>query len=324
VTSAVNPPHSTSNDWPTLEKKYSKSLTSVNLLTKHSETKLISSPSVTAIPKAVTGGIVERKIERIIEKTSVTEGVSKSKATGANIPRGRNDFKSLSQKWQQISNTETRPIPPPQNNLFVPPSKQFGDKGPLPPPTSKSEAESLSRRSSVGLGVTVAAAAAAEADHAWAERRRAENGRANEPPTPTSSMSSTKRSVSVNDIRKAFEKAEQAVNSYGRDDNDGSMGKVGKDSAAILSPPSAHFRVSSFDSTTSEESSATTPAGIYGSVNSLLSSATRDPYGSITSLASSTSLISPQVITLTNLFGQAHNRREPEHVIPLDTMTRTS
>jgi hypothetical protein len=54
--------------------------------------------------------------------------------------------------------------------------------------------------------------------------------------------------------------------------------------------------MSSLDSTTSEESSIPTPH-FHGSVSSLTSGhgGLKDHYGSITSLASSTSMISPQV-----------------------------
>ena len=56
-----------------------------------------------------------------------------------------------------------------------------------------------------------------------------------------------------------------------------------------------HNRMSSLDSTTSSEESSvpTPPAHFHGSVTSLAS--VKDHYGSITSLASSTSMISPQV-----------------------------
>ena len=58
-----------------------------------------------------------------------------------------------------------------------------------------------------------------------------------------------------------------------------------------------HNRMSSLDSTNSDESSIPTPQHCYGSVSSLISGQTnnmRDHYGSISSLASSTSLISQQ------------------------------
>ena len=79
----------------------------------------------------------------------------------------------------------------------------------------------------------------------------------------------------------------------------------------LISP--SHNRMSSLDSTASDESSSIpTPSGhnYYGSVSSLISGSAgggghggggggrenlKDHYGSITSLASSTSLISPQV-----------------------------
>ena len=93
-----------------------------------------------------------------------------------------------------------------------------------------------------------------------------------------------RRAVSVNDIRRAFEKAEQSLS------NSGTPKRLG------LATPSSHNRMSSLDSTTSEESSIPTPH-FHGSVSSLTSGhgGLKDHYGSITSLASSTSMISPQV-----------------------------
>ena len=95
---------------------------------------------------------------------------------------------------------------------------------------------------------------------------------------------SSRRAVSVNDIRRAFEKAEKSLSNYGTPTRSG------------LSTSSSHNRMSSLDSTTSEESSIPTPH-FHGSVSSLASGhgGLRDHYGSITSLASSTSMISPQV-----------------------------
>ena len=124
-----------------------------------------------------------------------------------------------------------------------------------------------------------------------------------------------RRCVSVNDIRRAFEKAEQSLSQSMAASSDcgasspgtsssttalrGAQGKAGSSSSSSggLSAPS-HNRMSSLDSTTSEESSIPTPH-YYGSVSSLLSGPTsnlKDHYGSISSLASSTSLISPQVL----------------------------
>ena len=93
--------------------------------------------------------------------------------------------------------------------------------------------------------------------------------------------SNGRRCVSVNDIRRAFEKAEQSLASSVKGQG--------------MSP--SHNRMSSLDSTTSDESSIPTPHNYYGSVSSLISGREnlKDHYGSITSLASSTSLISPQV-----------------------------
>lgn len=91
-----------------------------------------------------------------------------------------------------------------------------------------------------------------------------------------------RRSVSVNDIRKAFEKAEIALS--------------GKPKSSLMNGNGhlipSHARVSSLDSTTSEDSCAPTPTH-YGSITNLQK---EQQFGSITSLASSTSLISQQVL----------------------------
>lgn len=69
---------------------------------------------------AKVAGILEKKIERIIEKTT-TEGVVRSKpSTTASIPRGRNDFKSLAEKWQQISTQPTKPNEPKSRDFNTP------------------------------------------------------------------------------------------------------------------------------------------------------------------------------------------------------------
>ena len=65
----------------------------------------------------------------------------------------------------------------------------------------------------------------------------------------------------------------------------------------------SHARMSSLDSTTSSEESSVPTPHFHGSVSSLASGhggdRLKDHYGSITSLASSTSMISPQVTHLT-------------------------
>ena len=102
-----------------------------------------------------------------------------------------------------------------------------------------------------------------------------------------------RRCVSVNDIRRAFEKAEQslAISSLVKGQACTGNGAYGQG----ISP--SHNRMSSLDSTTSDESSIPTPHNYYGSVSSLVSGREnlKDHYGSISSLASSTSLISPHV-----------------------------
>lgn len=337
--------------WSLLEKKYSRSMTAVNLVAGKTSEPVPLSTTLTpaaSVPKIVTGAseIVEKKIEKIIEKAAI-DG-SPKKLTSANIPRGRNDFKSLAEKWQQISGDGKPGGPPPvgpkpslsrQNSTSSCSSVIAAGAATSPTTTMKNRFESeigeivsptqdmISPKetstpvprarptltpkpvtSPVKSSTISNVLEAIEADTAWAEKRRSDIGKPsstrlvkspNPEPVP---MAPAKRSVSVNDIRKAFEKAETALSPYGRDDN----GPTGKKDPTSLTLPStsAHFRVSSFDSTTSEESSATTPAGIYGSVNSLVSSAPRDPYGSITSLASSTSLISPQVRLLAHLLAQ--------------------
>lgn len=104
-------------------------------------------------------------------------------------------------------------------------------------------------------------------------------------PTVSSRNVNSRRSVSVNDIRKAFEKAEIALNGKPK------PGLVNGNGLAHLIPN--HARVSSLDSTTSEDSCAPTPTH-YGSNSNLQK---EQQFGSITSLASSTSLISQQVRT---------------------------
>lgn len=104
-------------------------------------------------------------------------------------------------------------------------------------------------------------------------------------PTASARSVTSRRSVSVNDIRKAFEKAEMVL-----------VGNRGKN--AVLNGNGhlipSHARVSSLDSTTSEDSCAQTPTH-YGSITNLQK---EQQFGSITSLASSTSLISQQVLKL--------------------------
>jgi len=124
-----------------------------------------------------------------------------------------------------------------------------------------------------------------------------------------------RRAVSVNDIRRAFEKAEQSLSNSGTPKRSG------------LSTPSSHNRMSSLDSTTSEESSIPTPH-FHGSVSSLTSGhggdRLKDHYGSITSLASSTSMISPQ--ELQNLIDEANQSLEesgtPSHEIMVIVLHR--
>jgi hypothetical protein len=368
-----------SDRWSMLEKKYSKSMTSVNLLgaktgepqpqQQQQHQQVLT--TATSVPKIVTSAseVVEKKIERIIEKTNA-DGSPTKRVTNANIPRGRNDFKSIAEKWQLIEkssdskgNTTTTatggssttilpPSPPtsakkpsvPEKPMLSPQSSTGSSRSQIisPPPAyaTGSSSRSLSKTNSselmqdepllsgqnrermaprISSSLSKSKIEVTETtERSWADKRRSEGG-ANRSTTTesiistsSSSMSSNKRSVSVNDIRRAFEKAEIAVSSYGRGEEEepqsptetnskketggnGSGSGAGVVVGGSLALPTAHFRVSSFDSTTSEESSATTPAGIYGSSNSLVSSAPRDPYGSITSLASSTSLISPQV-----------------------------
>merc|ERR1711902_25444 len=121
-----------------------------------------------------------------------------------------------------------------------------------------------------------------------------------------------RRCVSVNDIRRAFEKAEQSLQQAAAKGYSG------------MSP--CHNRMSSLDSTNSDESSIPTPQHCYGSVSSLISGQTnmRDHYGSISSLASSTSLISPQ--ELQGLIDEANQSLEesgtPSHEIMVIVLHR--
>ena len=98
---------------------------------------------------------------------------------------------------------------------------------------------------------------------------------------------SNRRSVSVNDIRKAFEKAEMSLGGN-------RVNKIGINGTANQIP--SHARVSSLDSRTSEDTCAPTPT-LYVSITNLQK---EQQFGSITYLVSSTSLISQQVISLIN------------------------
>merc|ERR1719277_1387115 len=131
-----------------------------------------------------------------------------------------------------------------------------------------------------------------------------------------------RRCVSVNDIRRAFEKAEQslAISSHGKGQTCAGNGAYGPG----ISP--SHNRMSSLDSTTSDESSIPTPHNYYGSVSSLVSGREnlKDHYGSISSLASSTSLISPH--ELQGLIDEANQSLEesgtPSHEIMVIVLHR--
>jgi hypothetical protein len=133
------------------------------------------------------------------------------------------------------------------------------------------------------------------------------------PSAAGSTSGSNRRCVSVNDIRRAFEKAEQSLQA------------AAKGLPYEMSP--CHNRMSSLDSTNSDESSIPTPQHCYGSVSSLISGQTnnmRDHYGSISSLASSTSLISPQ--ELQGLIDEANQSLEesgtPSHEIMVIVLHR--
>merc|ERR1719220_3262638 len=95
-----------------------------------------------------------------------------------------------------------------------------------------------------------------------------------------------------------------------------------------LSTPSSHARMSSLDSTTSSEESSIPTPHFHGSVTSLASGhggdRLKDHYGSITSLVSSTSVISPQ--ELQNLIDEANQSLEesgtPSHEIMVIVLHR--
>ncbi|OXA62146.1 Pro-interleukin-16 [Folsomia candida] len=291
--------------------------------------------------------VVEKKIEKIIEKSS-TDGILKK--TNPSIPRGRNDFKSIAEKWQSIESSSVSSPAPSRPQLATPPSTTPSilskPSAPSPVKSSISDLKFPPRENTIPQTVTrtpsglssssrddsarimQAKLEAMEADKAWAaEKCKSESEPQQQRVTSTGSGAGTKRSVSVNDIRKAFEKAEIAVNSYnGREGGSPTEEGTGKNKDGGLTLPAAHFRVSSFDSTTSEESGAPTPAGMYGSSNSLVSSAPKDPYGSITSLASSTSLISPQ--ELQQLIDEANQSLEeagtPSHEVSVVHKVLTS
>ncbi|XP_039276731.1 uncharacterized protein LOC111062867 isoform X2 [Nilaparvata lugens] len=112
-------------------------------------------------------------------------------------------------------------------------------------------------------------------------QKEAANGGGKVMASSSARVAGTRRSVSVNDIRKAFEKADLSVN------------KQSMKSAAVngYSHSHSHARVSSLDSTASEDSSCVQTPTHFGSITNLQK---EQQFGSITSLASSTSLISQQ------------------------------
>lgn len=132
--------------------------------------------------------------------------------------------------------------------------------------------------------------------------------------TTTTARAVTSRSVSagVVEIRKAFERVKEELETesncnYGREGAGGSLEDYKQHHSlfSLQQPASSyhqHVRMSSLDSTTSEDSSlpfgfgygfgGVGYGGYYGGPFGI---GVRDNYGSITSLASSTSLISPQV-----------------------------
>uniref|UniRef100_A0A146LUS4 Pro-interleukin-16 n=1 Tax=Lygus hesperus TaxID=30085 RepID=A0A146LUS4_LYGHE len=108
-------------------------------------------------------------------------------------------------------------------------------------------------------------------------------------------LSPTQKSVSVNSIKKVFEKVDCFAVSNGRLKNNG----------LSVNTNIQHPRVSSIDSTTSDDSYIPMPNTPYGSVSNLQK---EQQFGSITSLASSTSLISQQ--ELAQLIEEANHNLE--------------
>eukprot|EP00096_Caligus_rogercresseyi_P011894 TRINITY_DN482_c0_g3_i1.p1 TRINITY_DN482_c0_g3~~TRINITY_DN482_c0_g3_i1.p1 ORF type:complete len:855 (-),score=313.98 TRINITY_DN482_c0_g3_i1:70-2634(-) len=136
------------------------------------------------------------------------------------------------------------------------------------------------------------------------------------PACTTTTSTQDRRAESVSDIWRALEKAEASLLSSNNNSSN---------SSSNVSAPN-HNRMSSIDSTASEESSIPTTPHLYGSVSSLVSgqSNLKDHYGSITSLASSTSLISPQ--ELQGLIDEANQSLEesgtPSHEIMVIVLHR--
>lgn len=101
-------------------------------------------------------------------------------------------------------------------------------------------------------------------------------------------LSPTQKSISVNSIKKVFEKVDTFSVSNGRLKNNG----------LTVNTSIQHPRVSSIDSTTSDDSYIPMPNTPFGSISNLQK---EQQFGSITSLASSTSLISQQVNSVEEL-----------------------
>ncbi|BES90648.1 PDZ domain (Also known as DHR or GLGF) [Nesidiocoris tenuis] len=108
-------------------------------------------------------------------------------------------------------------------------------------------------------------------------------------------LSPTQKSVSVNSIKKVFEKVDSLSTPSGRLKSNG----------LTVNTNIQHPRVSSIDSTTSDDSYIPMPNTPYGSISNLQK---EQQFGSITSLASSTSLISQQ--ELAQLIEEANQNLE--------------
>lgn len=239
-----------------------------------------------AVPKAeVAGSRIERSSprlrlsssERLEVKTAFITDVSSSPSA---IPppsvlrvksKEVNSFRALAERWEAIA---SEAVPAPAVSAPVVPVSSPPPPATPPVPLGDSKPTSSSSLSAMVDPIENISPASA-----------------------SSASSSRSRAVGVLDIRQAFERvkeelmesadAEDYIQMYGNSKPHGIFNVSGHHHFQ-------HVRMSSLDSMTSEDGSI--PFGMFGVGMGQAFGGVRDNYGSITSLASSTSLISPQVL----------------------------
>lgn len=299
-------------------------------------TDICSDPSSPVTQKNGTSSFHRENSSPSSAKKLMTPSVALDHQTGPNASKDIKSFRALAERWEAIANespSSTGSSPPGPNISCI--SKKMTDLNPVIQPPVRDLLSPSDNRDST-RSVTPATSSRTVSTSVESRDHKA----------TTSARAVTGRSVSagVVEIRKAFERVKEELMEtesnchYGGGHELGMLGVVpggnslddykqnfSLQSGSNNSPsPSSghhhyhhqHMRMSSLDSTTSEDNSL--PFGLYGSCYGGFGSSfgggfggggyggfyggpfgpfgVRDNYGSITSLASSTSLISPQVI----------------------------